>query len=228
MNTDVCLCLSALPLFLETNVVAILAVTIAGKSVVTDILTNLIIGAAPNAHCVYPDHSTPICINGNPCGFQCTDGFTPYPPQYPTTCVCNAPYMVCNGQRWVGSGTCAEKGHEWTACGVFGGGARAWECVNTARDLESCGGCALPLTPYSPIGKDCTALPGVADVSCLSGQCIVHRCLPGHVPTIDGTGCVSKHMTISHPHIADPDLDNEAESMPARLYGLEHVPLQRN
>jgi hypothetical protein len=29
-------------------------------------------------------------------------------------------------------------GPEWAACGVFGGGARAWECINTAHDLESC------------------------------------------------------------------------------------------
>jgi hypothetical protein len=40
--TDVCLCLSALPVFLETNVVAILAVTIAGEPAVTDALTNLV------------------------------------------------------------------------------------------------------------------------------------------------------------------------------------------
>jgi hypothetical protein len=38
----VCLCLSALPLFLETNVVAILAVDVAGLDVVTDILTDLV------------------------------------------------------------------------------------------------------------------------------------------------------------------------------------------
>ena len=40
--TDVCLCLSALPLFLETNVVALLAVTIAGEPVTSDVLTNLV------------------------------------------------------------------------------------------------------------------------------------------------------------------------------------------
>lgn len=39
---DVCLCLSALPLFLETNLVALLAVTIAGQQVTSDILTNLV------------------------------------------------------------------------------------------------------------------------------------------------------------------------------------------
>ena len=41
-------------------------------------------------------------------------------------------------RRWLGSGSCSEKGHGWAACGVYGGSVRAWECVNTARDLESC------------------------------------------------------------------------------------------
>lgn len=40
--TDVCLCLSAIPTFIQTNVVAILAVTIAGEQVVTDALTRLV------------------------------------------------------------------------------------------------------------------------------------------------------------------------------------------
>jgi hypothetical protein len=170
--TDVCLCLSALPLFLETNVVALLAVDILGTQAITDLLTNIvrrmcyctlkmchdivsfqILGHAPS-NCKYPDHSKPACTNGNPCGFTCTDGFTPSPPEKPTTCVCAAPNMVCNGKcvapgacpssqstlkkRWIGSGSCTERGHGWAACGVFGGGARAWECVNIARDLESC------------------------------------------------------------------------------------------
>ncbi|KAH9170202.1 hypothetical protein EDB89DRAFT_1853721 [Lactarius sanguifluus] len=217
---DVCLCLSALPLFLKTNVVALLAVTIAGEPVVTDILTNLILGKAPESHCNYPEHSVPACLDGNPCRFKCTDGFKSFPPSNPTTCVCNAPKVVCNGKRWVGSGSCTEMGHGWAACGVFGGGARAWECVDTARDLESCGGCVLPLTPYSPIGQDCTAIPGVADVACHSGECMVRRCLPGYVVSYDGTSCRSKH---AHSHVAIPEEDGEyAEAM---RYGLEHRPL---
>jgi hypothetical protein len=173
---DVCLCLSALPFFLETNVVAILGVNIAGEQVVTDILTNLvsdrvqnyacasgpdtflpqIIGLAPTSNCHYPDHSTPTCISGDPCGFDCTDGFTPFPASHPTQCKCKAPSVVCNGKcgppgacpsghataskkrNWVGSGTCTEMGPGWLACGIPGGGPRAWECVNAARDLESC------------------------------------------------------------------------------------------
>ncbi|KAI0247441.1 hypothetical protein BJV78DRAFT_1245779 [Lactifluus subvellereus] len=236
---DICLCLSALPLFLETNIVALLAVEIAGEQPVSNILTKLINDGAANSNCVFPDHSIPACVDGNPCAFQCTDGFTPSPPVNPTTCVCAAPSVVCNGKcvaagscpssvstpnkkRWVGSGSCAEMGPEWAACGIFGGGARAWECINTARDLESCGGCVLPLTPYTPIGQDCTSLPGVADVSCLAGECVVHRCMRGYVPARDGTHCVSKHSKVSHGYVAE----DEAEL--ARVYGLEHVPLQKH
>ncbi|KAN0135205.1 hypothetical protein V8E53_007096 [Lactarius tabidus] len=220
---DVCLCQSALPLFLDTNVVGILGVTIAGDQVVTQILTEFIIEAAANENCNYPDHSSPACVDGNPCGFDCLDGYTPSPAANPTTCACATPNMVCNGhcvpagscpssqatpqKRWIGSGSCTEKGHGWAACGVFGEGARAWECVNTARDLESCGGCVLPLTPFTPIGQDCTALPGVADVSCLSGGCVVHRCMSGYALSRDGTSCISiRAQTIN--------------------YGLEHRPLQ--
>ena len=197
----------------------------------------------------------PACIDGDPCGFTCTDGYTASPPENPTTCLCAAPNVICNGncvapgacpssqatlkRRWIGSGSCTERGHGWAACGVFGGGARAWECVNTARDLESCecawnaltqnliqslgGGCVLPLTPYSPIGQDCTALPGVADVSCLSSECVIHRCMSGHVLSRDGKRCVSTQTHISRPHAAIPEDDEEY--MQALRYGLEHRPL---
>ncbi|KAH9956649.1 hypothetical protein BGW80DRAFT_1387324, partial [Lactifluus volemus] len=113
-------------------------------------------------------------------------------------------------------------GPEWAACGVFSGGARAWECINTANNLESCGGCALPLTPFTPIGQDCSSLPGVADVACIMGECAVRRCLPGYVPAHDATHCISKHRKISH-SFGDED---EVELVPAKAYGLEHIPLQ--
>ncbi|KAH9036469.1 hypothetical protein EDB85DRAFT_758455 [Lactarius pseudohatsudake] len=235
---NVCLCLSALPLFLETNIVALLAVDIAGEQVVSDILANLILGKAPESHCNYPEHGVPVCVDGNPCRFRCIDGFTPFPPSNPTMCICSTPNVICNGKcvapgacptsnalpkrRWVGSGSCKEMGRGWDACGVFGGGARAWECVDTAHDLESCGGCVLPLTPYSPVGQDCTAIPGVADVACHSGECMVRRCLPGYVVSHDGTSCRSKHSH-SHSNVASPEEDGEyAEAM---RYGLEHRPL---
>jgi hypothetical protein len=80
-----------------------------------------------------------------------------------------------------------------------------------------------PLTAYSPIGEDCSALPGVADVSCLGGECVVHRCLPGYVPAFDGTSCIRKHHLSQSPSEFAP-----VKGVPARVYGLEHVPLGRN
>ena len=92
-----------------------------------------------------------MCVDNSPCEFTCTNGYTTSPS---TDCVCEVPNVVCNGngvasgacpssqttikKRWVGSGSCKEKGYGWAACGVFGRGSRAWECFNTARDLESC------------------------------------------------------------------------------------------
>jgi len=234
-----CLCLSEIPLFVESNVVAIAAVRFLGStSMVTDMFTNAIVTAA--AKCVYPEHSISACVGGDSrktCGFTCIDGFSPSPASNPTTCTCNAPSVICNGQcvgagacpssqalrkkrSWVGSGSCTDMGPGWMACGVLGGGPRAWECINAARDLESCGGCAYPLTAYSPIGKDCTTLPGVADVSCLGGECVVHRCLPGYVPASDGMSCIRKHE-LSQPQFV------HAKDVPVRVYGLEHVPLGR-
>ncbi|KAH8987195.1 hypothetical protein EDB92DRAFT_1818040 [Lactarius akahatsu] len=225
---DVCLCLSALPLFLETNVIALLAVDIAGEKVVTDILANLILGKAPQSHCNYPAHSVPACIDGNPCRFRGTQPRAlAAHPTWSATASAWLPARVplaTRSPKDAGSapGSCKEMGRGWDACGVFGGGARAWECVDTAHDLESCGGCVLPLTPYSPIGQDCTAIPGVADVACHSGECMVRRCLPGYVVSDDGTSCRSKHSH-SHSHVASPEEDGEyAEAV---HYGLEHRPL---
>jgi hypothetical protein len=90
------------------------------------------------------------------------------------------------------------------------------------------GGCVLPLTMYSPIGDDCTAITGVADVSCLSGKCVVHRCLQDYVPSLDGTRCIPKYPEMSEPDIDGAEDDIGIEFVPARIFGLEHVPLERN
>lgn len=41
-------------------------------------------------------------------------------------------------KRYEGSGSCSVMGDEWIACGVSGRSGRAFECVDTANDLESC------------------------------------------------------------------------------------------
>ncbi|KAH9961979.1 hypothetical protein BC827DRAFT_1341618 [Russula dissimulans] len=236
---DTCLCVSGISNFLETDDVGETAVGLAGEPLVAAALASMIDSAASQENCNYPDNSTPVCDNGNPCGFECIDGFTPHPPGNPTTCECKPPNVICNGvcgssnscpssqpqgesrkkKRWVGSGSCMEMGPGWTACGVFGGSPRAWECVHTARDLESCGGCTLPLTSKSPVGTDCSTLPGVADVECLSGECVVRRCLKGYLPARNGRSCIPKHPTFSQ-------TEDDIGFAPASAFGLGYVPLR--
>jgi len=232
---DQCLCLSGVQQFVQTNVAAQAAVLLVGLADTTNDVTKLIGNSRSKSTCVYPDNSVPACTSGNVCGFSCTNGYNAVPANKPTSCVCNAPSVVCNGQCVAAGlcpssvpvskkrslvGSCTDMGPGWAACAVPGGGRRAWECINTVRDLESCGGCMYPLTVYSPIGTDCSTLPGVADVSCLGGECVVRRCLRGYVPARDGTSCIRKH-SISQYQIPD------AENVPARAYGLEHFPLGR-
>jgi hypothetical protein len=79
----------------------------------------------------------------------------------------------------------------------------------------------FPLSAYSPFGKDCSSIPGVADVACLSGECVVRRCLPGYAPALDGNSCVRKHRISQF-------ADAEEQDVSAKYYGLEHLPLGRN
>ena len=83
-----------------------------------------------------------------------------------------------------------------SACGVLGT-RDGWECIDTMSDLESCasffclfatclfseqsagGGCVIPLGQEAASGTDCSALPGVQDVSCVRGKCVVERCQEG-------------------------------------------------
>jgi len=237
---DVCLCLSVVASFVETNSVCQSAVALSSTASVTQTLTNLINENAPKSHCTYPEFGIPACIGTNPCGFTCPDGFVPSPPSNPTECLCPPPSQICNGlcvkdkvcpsskphkrdKRWIGSGACNARGEGHMACGVFGGAARAWECIDTYNDLESCGGCNIPLTPYTPVGIDCTAIPGVADVSCQTGECVVRRCETGYTPSPGGTHCIHNGSSRGSHSTSNKD---DVEGIPASQYGLEHVPLK--
>jgi hypothetical protein len=83
----------------------------------------------------------------------------------------------------------------------------------------------VPLTAYSPKGKDCTAIHGVADVGCHFGECVVRRCLPGLMPSADGSRCVLTHPKSMEGYSSEEVYDSEYEQ--ARVYGLEHVHLDR-
>lgn len=52
--------------------------------------------------------------------------------------VCPSSTSKRSVNRYEGSGSCSVMGSGWMACGVSGGSGRAFECVNTANDLESC------------------------------------------------------------------------------------------
>ena len=45
-------------------------------------------------------------------------------------------------------------------------------------------------TYLTPAGRDCTAIPGVADVACAEGACRVKRCARSCEISIDGLECI--------------------------------------
>jgi len=221
---DACICISALPSFIQTNVVAEAAVLLFGEAKAIAALTALIDGSPDSQQCTYPANSSPECLSGHPCFFTCQDGYTASPSgSSPTNCVCVSPKTVCNGQ--CGSFTSCASGNarravsDWardcqagtTACPVPGRGRSAWECVNTMTDLESCGGCIYP-SIYGPTGVDCAAIEGVSDVACQHGRCVVHRCMPGYKVDTDGSLCVNQRNV-------------DILDILAAEFGLEHTPL---
>ena len=51
----------------------------------------------------------------------------------------------------------------------------------------------VPFGPFSipETGVDCTMLPGVLDVACMSGACVVERCQPGYLlSSTDRSRCI--------------------------------------
>jgi len=204
---DICLCVSAIPnVLVSGDVVLTNAVAKVGAQSVTKSLNDLVLSAAHNKQCQYPDNCKPVCQSGNPCGFECNDGFVPYPPSNPTTCNCPAPFKVCNGQ--CGSyDTCGsqpaypyskreldtECQPGWKLCKIPGRGIL--ECVDVMNDLWSCGGCELSSFADEQVGIDCTVIPNVAGVSCLAGACKVESCRRGFQLDEDEISCVPMNTT---------------------------------
>ncbi|KAI0801269.1 hypothetical protein C8Q74DRAFT_1435702 [Fomes fomentarius] len=73
------------------------------------------------------------------------------------------------------------------ACPIAGltGLTDDWECLDTANELESCGGCAS-----TGAGQDCTAIPGAWNVACKEGKCVVFTCADGYLRSLDNKSCV--------------------------------------
>ncbi|KAJ7280205.1 hypothetical protein C8J57DRAFT_120913 [Mycena rebaudengoi] len=217
-----CLCISTLPQYVTSNLLALGAVALVGKATVIDQLTDMVNKCSGRQQCRYPPHSVPSCKRGYPCFFTCKDGYSAYPVDKPTQCVCAAPYKECNGKCGTFKSCTSQipkrdlKGQcpkGLTACGISGRGTNSWECVDTQTDLESCGGCphSTHSGAYVPVGEDCSALRGVSDVSCIKGQCVVHKCMPGY--DVDG-----HHSECVYSEDKDPQIL-------AAQYGLEHSQL---
>ncbi|KAG1825664.1 uncharacterized protein BJ212DRAFT_1315410 [Suillus subaureus] len=66
---------------------------------------------------------------------------------------------------------------EWEAIG--------FECVDFTADLRSCGGCSS----LDPIEHDCTKIPHVEGVACVTGECQISSCQPGYSLDSDGHAC---------------------------------------
>lgn len=137
--------------------------------------------------CGYPSGSTPICSD-RACAFACNGGTFLCEASSPPACIavgepCGS--ATTRRRRQVSNNLLCDAGR--TAC-ALPGNKFGFECLDTAADVESCGGCAFPL-PGAKKGQDCTAIPNAADVSCVGGACVIDSCLKGYI--VNGEACVS-------------------------------------
>jgi len=135
-------------------------------------------GQCPNN----PDHSVTLCGS---CEYNCASGYERCGGKCVTigTCPSGVPRVrrrALNVDLMCSSGL--------TACAVPGRPGKT-ECMNTASDVESCGGCEFPLEGREK-GVDCTAIANVDAVLCLGGRCVVRSCRKGFVAI--GDGCVAR------------------------------------
>ncbi|XP_006456603.1 hypothetical protein AGABI2DRAFT_77834, partial [Agaricus bisporus var. bisporus H97] len=176
---DACLCQNDVYNFVSSDPVAMKGVRRAGKSSVISTIKTMIKNNGRVCH--YPDHAIATCTKGNPCKFDCKDGYQPFPRNNPTQCVCNKPYMECNGKCGQYQGCPSGRPHyrrtrdylcpaEMKACGTWNRGARSWECIDTDNELESCGGCVIALPGEEEGGEDCSKREG--NVGCVEGRCV--------------------------------------------------------
>ncbi|KAJ7723484.1 hypothetical protein DFH07DRAFT_277752 [Mycena maculata] len=222
LETELCTCISVLTEVCTSSTRTPLTIgrQVGGVGPTVSALTDKIntCDSGSKKTCTHPDNSVPSCSRSNLCGYTCDDG-----------------YKDCNGscqRSCPSSGTLVTKrdaeywGHRvqksckvgWSACGISGGGPRDWECVDTRRDLESCGGCptgTVSALTGDSTGADCTVIPNVADVSCVAGGCAVHKCLPGYKVDASGKACVEDTSVFRNTLHA------------AAAYGLEHIPFQK-
>jgi len=225
---DNCVCASTAEAFLESPTSGGSAFLAPGSVAAVAALTSAIDDAPNRQTCTYPDNSIvpTTCSTSNPCDFDCTTGFAPYPAATPTSCVstaCDDGY-VYSGNACVltashpGSKRGIKRGAQvcrngLMACGVPG--YNQWECLDTTTDLDSCGGCVFPPPSFifsslttsqqSQIssGVDCSLIPHVADVKCLESKCVVTKCNRGFTVSQDNgdSDCIPQDLVDKNPQI---------------------------
>ncbi|KAJ3735562.1 hypothetical protein DFJ43DRAFT_1058320 [Lentinula guzmanii] len=239
-----CLCQSDVSSFVSSSSACKSGIEMVGLAIIEIIITEMITSCSNKQTCTFPEHSSPACTSSNKCGFTCGDGYSLVNKNGQYSCTCASPNSVCNGKC---SSSCPsarslpEKRNHlhwgqqkqrvcrpgWVACGFPGGALRQWECIETKTDLESCGGCPMDFISFKGNpgdGVDCSNLPGVSDVSCVSGRCSVEKCMPGYKISLSGQSCDLQrdNSTTQHTHYPDP---THKGTHTASVLGLEHMPL---
>lgn len=64
-------------------------------------------------------------------------------------------------------------------------GNKAYECIDTSNQSDSCGGCVL-----EGDGEDCSQLPNVSSVRCELGSCQILSCANGYELSFLGESCI--------------------------------------
>ncbi|KAJ3729775.1 hypothetical protein C8R42DRAFT_716043 [Lentinula raphanica] len=239
-----CLCESDVPTFVSGNNVCKNGIDMVGQAIVEFIVVEMIKSCSNKQTCTFPDHATPACSASNKCGFSCGDGYSLVNKNGHSSCTCSSPKSVCNGKC---SNSCPsgrslpEKRNHlhygqqtqrvcrpgWMACGIAGGTLRQWECIDIQRDLESCGGCPSDVVSADGDfgrGVDCTTIPGVSDVSCVSGRCAVEKCMPGYKVSRSGRHCEPEEDSTATSDDDKSTLRGKIVAAAAAFAGLEHLP----
>ncbi len=134
-------------------------------------ITTIVEFQAPTCDGIYPTTSGNWEPTGcDPeCSFKCLEGFTKCGTSSciddTQSCVSGMPVSNARRRRNI-----CPPGKE--SCPLIG--RRGSECIDTSSHLEACGGCP------GAGGVDCSALTGVADVSCVAGRCHVDACMRGY------------------------------------------------
>ncbi|KAF5381697.1 hypothetical protein D9615_005455 [Tricholomella constricta] len=211
-DQQVCLCTSDIDSWLDINPLAQTLVALFGRTGASALLQTFL--GISGATCTFPTHAQRICVQDDPCAFECIDGYT----DVGGVCVCEAPDSECNGicgdfpsgcgsqvprkRRSVrqittlaqAKATCMSKE---SVCGIAGReDSLDFECVDTSAALDSCGGCITPHPFYEHhrskvVGKECSSIPGVITATCYKSQCVVAKCRDGQQPSVDGTHCIA-------------------------------------